>query len=241
VRAETRHSLKEDRFSKVTINAAEKTVHWTVEHQKTLTIAVVVALFVLGAGIGAWYYFNQQDQKASLELGQAIRTLDTPVRPAGSPPQPDFPTFGSTQERATTAHNQFQAIVDKYPHTHASEFARYFAGITASNMGDSASAERELKKVSSAGDKDLSALAKFALASLYRKTGRVKEAIDLYKQLSDKPTTSVAKSTVQLQLADLYQDQHQPQEAKRIYEQLQKDNPNTDVASIAGSKLAQLK
>jgi TolA-binding protein len=45
----------------------------------------------------------------------------------------------------------------------------------------------------------------------------------------------------QLELAALYQDRQQPQEAKRIYEQLQKDNPNTDVATIATSKLAALK
>ncbi|MBV8891976.1 MAG: cell division protein CpoB, partial [Acidobacteria bacterium] len=37
------------------------------------------------------------------------------------------------------------------------------------------------------------------------------------------------------------QDQQQNQQAKRIYEQLEKDNPNTEVASIASSKLAALK
>jgi tetratricopeptide (TPR) repeat protein len=108
-------------------------------------------------------------------------------------------------------------------------------------MGDNASAERELKKVSSSGDKDLAALAKFALASVYRKENRPKDAIDLYKQLAEKPTATVGKSMAQFELAALYQEQNQPQEAKRIYEQLQKDNPNTDVASIASSKLAALK
>src|SRR5581483_10458008 len=182
---------------------------------------------------GAWYYFNQQDQKASLEFGQAVRTLDAPLRPAGMPPQPDVPSFSSAQERATAARKQFEAIIAKYPHTHASEFARYFAGVTASSMGDTAAAERDLKEVSSSGDKDL--------AAVYRKSNRTKEAIDLYKQLSDKPTASVSKSMAQLELADLYRDQQQPQEAKRIYEQLQKENPNTDAASVASAKLAQLK
>ncbi len=40
-----------------------------------------------------------------------------------------------------------------------------------------------------------------------------------------KPTTSVSKVTAQLQLAELYQDSNQPLEAKRIYEQIKKDNP----------------
>ena len=241
MRAETRHSLKEDRFSKVTINAAEKTVHWTVEHQKTLMVGAVALLVIIAAVIGGWYYFNQQDQKASVDFGQAIRTLDTPLRPPNMPAQPGAPSFTSAQERATAAHKQFQAVADQYPHTRAGEFATYFSGVTASTMGDTATSERELKKISSSSDKDLAALAKFALAGVYRKTNRPKDAIDLYKQLIEKPTASVGKSMAQLELADLYQDQQQPQEAKRIYEQVQKENPNTDVASIASSKLAALK
>jgi predicted negative regulator of RcsB-dependent stress response len=241
VRAETRHSLKEDRFSKVTINAAGKTVHWTVEHQKTIVVGAIILLAVIGAVLGAWYYFNQQDQKASLEFGQATRTLETPVRPANTPAQPGVTSFTSLQERATEAHKQFQAVADKYPHTRAGEFATYFSGVTASTMGDTATAERQLKKISSSSDKDLAALGKFALAGVYRKTNRTKDAIDLYKQLLEKPTASVGKSMTQLELADLYQDQNQPAEAKRIYQQLQKDNPNTDIASIASSKLAALK
>lgn len=241
MRAETRHSLKQDRFSKVTLETAERTVHWTVEHQKTLIIGGIVVLLVILAGLGGWYYLNQQDQKASVEFGQAVRTLDAQLRPPNTPAQPGVQSFTSNQERATEAHKQFQAVVDKYPHTHAGEFATYFAGVTASTMGDNATAERELKKVSSSGDKDLAALAKLALASVYRRTNRPKDAIDIYKQLADKPTTSVGKSMVQLELASLYQDQQQPQEAKRIYEQLQKENPNTDVANIASSKLAALR
>ncbi|HET7209044.1 MAG TPA: tetratricopeptide repeat protein [Terriglobales bacterium] len=241
MRAETRHSLKEDKFSKATISFAENTMEWTTEHQNALIVAAVVLLVIVAAVAGVWYHFNQQDQKASVDFGQAIRTFDTPLRPAGMPASPEFPSFGSAQERAAAAHKQFQAVIDNYPHTHASDFARYFAGVTASAMGDNATAERELKEVSSARDKDLAALGKFALASLYRKMNRPKDAIDIYKQLADHPSASVGKATAQLELAGLYRDEHQPLEAKRIYEQLQKENPNTEVASVASSKLAELK
>lgn len=216
-------------------------MHWTVEHQKTLIAGGIVVLLVILAGFGAWYYFNQQDQKASVEFGQAVRTLDAQLRPPNTPAQPGVQSFTSVQERTTEAHKEFQAVVDKYPHTHAGDFATYFAGVTASTMGDNATAERELKKISSSGDKDLASLAKFALATVYRKTNRPKDAIDIYKQLAEKPTASVGKSMAEFELASLYQEQNQPQEARRIYEQLQKENPNTDVASIASSKLAALK
>ena len=48
MRAETRHQLKEDRFSKATLQAAEKTVDWTVEHQSKLIVAAI-AVIVLAA------------------------------------------------------------------------------------------------------------------------------------------------------------------------------------------------
>jgi TolA-binding protein len=240
VRAETRHSLKEDRFSRATINAAESAVHWSVEHKGKIIVAVIAAVVLIAAIGGGWYYFEQQDQKASIELSKAVRTLSTQVRPAGMPPQPDFPSFGSIQERATEAHKEFQAVVDKYPHTRSGEFARYFAGLTASTLGDNTSAEKDLKAVSSSRHSDLAALAKFALASVYRNTHRDKDAIDMYKELIDKPSTSVSKPAAQMELADLYQEKQQPQEARRIYESIQKENPNTELATLASSKLAEI-
>lgn len=241
MRAETRHSLKEDKFSRATISAAEKTVHWTVEHKGKLVTAAAIVAVVVAALLATWYYLQAQDLKASTEFGKAIRTLNAQIRPAGTPAQPDIPSFTSAKERATEAHKEFQAIVDKYPHTRASEFARYFAGMTASQLGDNAAAERDLKDVASSHHEDISALAKFALAAVYRKTNRDKDAIDIYKQLIAKPTRSVGKATAQLELADLYEEKQQPQEAKRIYEQVQKENPNSEVASLASSKLAGLK
>ena len=241
MRAQTRHSLKEDRFSKATINAAEMTVHWTVEHRKTLIAAGVALIVLVAAGFGVWYYLQQKDQEASVQLSKALRTMETPIRPAGAPAQPDQPSFASLKDRATEAHKQFQAVVDQYPHTRASDFARYFLGVTASDLGDNVTAEKNLKDVSSVRNADLAGLGKFALASVYRKMNRDKDAIDLYKQLIDKPTTSVPKSAAQMELASFYQEKQQTAEAKRIYEQVQKENPNTEIAQLAQQKIGELK
>lgn len=241
MRAETRHQLKQDRFSRATLEAAGATVHWTVEHKSKLVTGGIVALVLVVAALGAWYYLLQQDQKAGVEMGQAVRTLDTPLRPAGMPAQPDYPTFASAQERATEARKQFQAIVNKYPHTRSSDVARYFVGLTAATLGDQTVAERELKTVATQRNADLSALAKVALASVYRNSNRNKDAISLYKELIDKPTLTVGKTTAQLELAATYQADQQPLEAKRIYEQIQKENPGTEAAQIASGKLQDLK
>ena len=241
MRAETRHQLKQDRFSQATFGAAEATVHWTVEHKSRLILGGVALAILVAAAFGGWYYLNQQDQKASIQLNQAVRTLDTSVRPAGAPAEADQPSFASAKERATQAHKQFQAIADSYPHTRTAEFARYFLGLTASQLGDNTSAERDLKDVASSHNEDLAALAKMALATVYRNTNRTKDAIDLYNALIAKPTRSVGKATAQMGLAETYKSSQQPADAKRIYEQMQKENPASEVAQFATQKLQELK
>jgi predicted negative regulator of RcsB-dependent stress response len=241
VRAETRHQLKQDAFSRVTIGAAEKTAHWSVEHRNTLGIAGIVVVVIAAAAVGGWYYLSAQDEKASFDLSQAVRTLDTPLRPAGTPVQPDSPSFASAKERADAGKKQFQAILDKYPHTRTADMARYFLGVTSETAGDNAAAENNFKAVASTGNKELASVAKLALAALYANTNRSKDAVALYQQLINQPTVSVSKVTAELQMAELYQSTNQPLDAKRLYEQIKKDNPSTDAVQIATQKLAELK
>ena len=241
MRAETRHQLKQDTFSRVTIGAAEKTAHWSVEHRNTLIVGIVVAAAVIAAVAGGWYYMNSQDEKASFDLALGVRTLDTQIRPAGMPAQPDFPSFASAKERSDTAKKQFQALLDKYPHTRTADMARYFLGVTSETEGDNTAAEKYFKDVISKGNKEVASVAKLALASLYGNTNRTKEAASLYQELIDHPTTSVGKATAQLELAELYQNSNQPLDAKRIYEQIKKDNPGPEAVQLATQKLAELK
>lgn len=241
MRAETRHQLKQDAFSRVTIGAAEKTAHWSVEHRNTIAVAAIAMVVIIAAGVGGWYYLSAQDEKASLELTQAVRTLNTQLRPAGVPAQPDFPSFGSLKERSEAAKKQFQAIVDKYPHTRTGDTARYFLGVTSASAGDTAAAEQHFKDAIAKGNKELASVAKLALATLYGDTNRTKDAVVLYQELINQPTASVSKVTAQLQLAELYQNSNQPLDAKRLYEQIKKDNASPEAAQIATQKLTQLK
>jgi tetratricopeptide (TPR) repeat protein len=240
VRAETRHQLKQDKFSRTTLQVAEQTVHWTAEHKTKLMAGAAIAVVVIGAALGTWFYLEKQDEKASVDFTKAVTTLNSRIRPAGMPPQPEYPSFASLNERATEAHKEFQGIVDKYPHTHAADYARYFLGVSSSQLGDYAAAERELKPVSEFHNAELSSLAKVALASVYRNTNRNKDAIDVYKQLIQEPTATVGKSSAEIQLAETYQAAGMNADAKKQYEQIAKEAPQSEAARFASSKLEQL-
>ena len=241
MRAETRRQMKQDRFSKVTLEAAENAAHWSEEHKTKLAVIVIAVAVIAAIAFGGWYYVNTQDEKASAGFSTAVRTFETPVRPAGMPAQPGVDSFASTQERDTAARKQFQAIIDQYPHTHTADLARYFVGLTSSQLGDNAAAERSLQAAAGSSNADLAALGKFALASIYRGENKDAQAVDLYKQLIAKPTMVVSKPTAQLELAAFYESRKKPDEAKKIYDQVEKENPTTEAASLAQRRAGALK
>jgi len=236
VRAQTRRQLKQDRFAET----AKETYSWAVEHRGKLIVGGTILGIALAVGLGSWFYMQYREQQASMELGRAMRTYDAPIRAPGTPAAPDVSSFASARERAKAAEEQFRSVADKYRRTKAGQIARYFVGITAISAGDLGDAEGQLKEVSNSRDQDLASLAKFALASLYRNSRRPEQAIQIYKELSEHTTRSVSKNAAQLELASLYEP-GQPQEAKRIYEQIQKENPRGAAGEFASGRLQNLK
>ncbi|HET7748523.1 MAG TPA: tetratricopeptide repeat protein [Terriglobales bacterium] len=237
MRAEVRHQLKQDRFAVATA----ETVSWAVEHRKLLTTVGIIAGVVVAVVLAGYYYLQQQNQAASLAMAAAFRTYDAPIVPAGTPPQPGMPVmFNSAAERAKAAQPLFQKVAQNYSRTRNGEIARYFLALTDLDVGNSAAAEKQLQDLSSGHNQDLASLAKFALANQYRNNGRDAQAIELYKQLAAHPTTSVSKAQAQLGLAEAYSAK-QPDEARKVYQQIQKDNPTSPAAEMAATRLSALK
>jgi tetratricopeptide (TPR) repeat protein len=217
-----------------------ETVSWAVEHRKTLITAAVIAGIVLAIALGTWYYLQNQEQMASTELGHALRTYEAQIAPPGTPAQPGITTFPSARDRARAAQTEFRTIAAKYKHTHSGELARYFAALTDADLGNNSAAEQELKDLTGVHNQDLAALSKMALASIYRNMNRDSDAIALYKQLIDHPAPAVSKAQAQLELADVYAAK-QPQEAKKLYEQIAKENPTGPAAQLANTRIGELK
>ena len=236
MRSYTRHQLKQDSF---TTSTAE-TITWAVAHRSKLIAAGVVVAVALALLGGGWAYINYRDQQAQQQLSQAIEKFNEPIRPAGTPATPEVPSFGSVEERAKVTNAEFTRIADKYTLTQSAQVARYFAGATARDMGDTAAAEKDLQQVAGSRYSEIASLAKMALAAIYHDTSRNLQAVDLYKQLIDHPTVSVGKSTAQLQLASLYVSMARPEDARHLYEQMQKETPGSPVAQLAGQRLQEL-
>ena len=237
MRSTTRHQLKQNSFAETTV----ETISWAKEHEKQLTAAAIAVAVVVALAIGAYVFVNYRNQQANQELAGALQKYNAPIRPAGQPASPIELSYATGTERAKAANVDFIRIADKYSITRNGRIARYFAGITLHDMGDNSGAEKQLQQVAGGWDKETASLAKLALASIYNDAGKTQQAIDLYKALMDKPTITVGKTTAAFELASLYETDHQPLEAIKLYEQMQKDYPTSPVGQMAGQKLQTLR
>ncbi len=204
-----------------------------------LAAGVLLAVIILGV-LFALVQSHRSDV-AENQFGNAMQVYQTPISNPAQPAEPGVKTYASAAERAKAANPLFAAVADRYGSTEAGKNARYLAGVTLMEEGQNQSAEDTLKKVAGSWDKQLSSLAKFTLAGLYRQTGRDGQAIDLYNQIAAKPTTSVPAASAQIALAELYTAQGKTEQARKIYAQLiDKDKDAKGVAGV-GSTIASQK
>jgi predicted negative regulator of RcsB-dependent stress response len=94
-----------------------------------------------------------------------------------------------------------------------------------------------LKTASKAWDRNLSNLAKLALAGLYHQTGRDQQATDIYNALVAKPSETVSAAVAQLDLADLYADQGKQDQARALWAKVKDADKDGAAGSIAAQKL----
>lgn len=236
MRSQTRHKLKQDRFAAT----ATEAVSWTVEHRDKLLWGGLIAAIILAIVLGSWWYMQYRESAASAALSHAMSVYQAPLTAAGQPATGTEKQFATAQERAKAARDEFRHVAEKYGHTNPGEIARYFVGLTDIDLNQNQAAEQDLKKAAGARNSDVAGLAKMALASVYRTEGKTQQAIELYKEIADHPTAAAPKSVAQLQMAETY-EATDPRNARIVYQQIQKEEPNTAAAQIAQEKLATMK
>jgi tetratricopeptide (TPR) repeat protein len=236
VDTQTRHALKQDKL----ITATQSGLEWLESNRSGLLrwmIATVVVGGLAVAGAVVWY---QRSQAAQQLLSQAMDIYATPLATPGEPAPPGQTTYATAADRAAAAYPLFEKAANDYSWQSAGKIARYFAGVTEADMGKTAQAESELKQAANSASSNVAALARLALANLYAQDGNTSQAASMFQDLIAHPTSTVPKSAAQLQLAQMY-EKTDPNEAKRIYAQIEDQDKDTDAAQIAQQNLQKLK
>jgi hypothetical protein len=232
VDTQTRHALKQDRL----VDATRTSVDWFQDNRSTVIRSCLAAIICIALLIAGIVVYSKRSAEAELGFGEAMDTYNAPLAQVGQPATPGERTFPTAAARATQANQQFVQVADKYGLFEAGKTARYFAGLTAIDLGQTGPAETYLTKVADGRDASLASLAELALANLYQQTNRNSQAVVLLNRLIAKPTNTVPADAARLQLASLYEKTN-PSEANRIYAQLK--SSKSAAGQIATQKLQQ--
>ena len=227
-----RRDLKKDEFRETLVSGVES----VASHQQALWIVVTAALVVALAIFGWTSYTRRQTAKASLALDDAMKIFQARIRAPGEPADPVDPTYLDEKNKFTDADKKFLAVAAQYGRTKPGLVARYYAALSEEQMKQFPDAEKNLNQVISGGDENLSGLAKFQLAGVYQQENKGAQAVDLYKNLQDKPTLFVPKPMAMLALADYYR-KADPAQATKLYNQVKQEFPDAAEEADQGLEL----
>jgi predicted negative regulator of RcsB-dependent stress response len=232
VDTQTRHALKKDKFAQATATS----VSWVSGHRSGVLRWVISVVVVLALGIGGIVFWNVRTSAADTALGAAMDIYNAPLATPGAPPENGV--YNTAADRSRAANKLFVAVADKYGWLPEGAKAHYFAGITYQELGQTATAETELKAAEGSWDHNLSNLAKVALAGVYHQTARDPQAIDLYNQIIVKPSMTVSVGEAQLDLANLYVAEGKQDQARALWAKVKDADKAGAAGSIASQKLA---
>ncbi len=229
---QTRHALKKDKFAQATASS----VSWVSGHRSGVLRWAIAAVVALAVGIGGLVFWNLRTTAADSALGTALDVYDAPLATPGAPAENGV--YATSADRSKAANKQFVTVSQQFGWLPEGAKAHYFAGITYQELGQTASAESELKAAAGSWDHNLSNLAKLALAGVYHQTARDPQAIDLYNQLAAKPSETVSTSVAQLDLANLYAATGKQDQARALWAKVKDADKDGAAGSIATQKLA---
>jgi tetratricopeptide (TPR) repeat protein len=222
---ELKKQIKEDEI----VSGLQKLMAWTDGHRQEvrLTVGIVVLLGVVAGSVG--WYTSQRRQEASLAFAEALEVLRAPVTadlPAGSD-KPAGVSFATAEEKYKKAAAAFEGITRRYPSLLVGERARYFGALARLELGESAVAEPVLKEIAARREAGVlePALARLALAELYRQGGQLDKAIEAYRQFAGDSTAPLPRDYALMSLASAQEEGKKPAEARSSYERLLQEFP----------------
>ena len=228
----SRKELKKDEVRETLSHGAQA----VFAHQHQIWVYGGMALLVAIAVLGWRFYTQKQTAKGSAALADAMKVYQARIRTAAEPAQPDETTYLDEKNKYGDAEKKFTEVANRYSRTRPGQLARYYAALSLEKLNRYSEAENDLKTLESSGDESLSALARFKLAQVYDEDGKGPQAVQLYQQLSNKPTLFVPKPVVLLALADHYSGSD-PTQAAKLYKQVKDEFPDTQAAQQADERL----
>ena len=237
-RTERQH-LKENELRTFAKRAAE-----TVEARGRESMIILIAVGVVAAiAVGYFVWRERVQGKAHALLADAMTVAEARI---GPPPAPGTPAgglyFPTERERAQAALTKFKIAADAYPSTDAGIYARYQEAATTLALGNSMQAAGVYQQViNNAGDGFYGQMARLGLAEAQARAGQFDQAINTFKEMSQRKDGPLPVDGILMQLGKTYLEAGKRADAQQTFNKLVEEYPESPYASDAKRELDTLK
>jgi TolA-binding protein len=229
---QTRRDLKHDKF----VDEVGVLSGVVRSNARNLALAGAGALLLIAIIGGYFYYRSNREQAAQSKLGEAIATIDSPLKVDGQ--QIPNAQFKTDAEKNAKAEQQFKAVNHDYAGTDAADVAELFLARLAATRGDVAAARPKLQAFVDAHPNDvLASSARYSLYQMRIDNGEAgKVAAELEQQLSGSEQLLPPDSILSL-LAKAYQVQGNSQKTRETFRRIVTEYPDSPYAADAQRQL----
>jgi tetratricopeptide (TPR) repeat protein len=210
-------------------------------------------LVLAGVVFGVLSWRNREQTQGQDLLAAAMVTLNTAVVPVTQPTAPgEAPaaasigatgTFSTEEQKLNAALPKLRAAADAYPDTEAGITARYHLASSLASLGQQKDAIAQFDEVSKRAGADTlyGRMAQLGKADAQAQSGQVDAAIATWKALADKKDANLPQDAILMGLARAYQTKGNTQEARKIFNQIVDDHPESPYVADARKELETLK
>src|SRR5262245_58450869 len=247
-RQERRH-LKENEL----IHTIEATREFMETRQREIGMGIVAIVVIAAIGVGAVWY-RQRSQSRGVELlADAMVALNARVVPAGAKPTgEDIPaaaslgatgSFATEGAKLTAALPKLQAAADAYPDSNAGITARYHLAGALAALSRHDEAIKQFEEVARrAGSGSLyGRMARMGKADTQVRAGQVDAAIATWKEMAASTSGDFPVDAILMELARAYAQKGDKEEARKTFNQLIDQHPNSPYTAEARTELDNLK
>lgn len=195
-------------------HALTSTEHFIERYQKTITIAIIAVLVVVGGWLGfRRFIVEPRDDEAKSQMFAAEQYFE----------RDSF----NLALNGDGNYLGFLDIIDDYGITRTAGLAHYYAGISYLNLGDFESAIEHLKKFK-LNDKLIRTIAIGAIGDAYMELSEQSKAIDHYLKAAKRKPNSFTTPLYLMKAAEIVEKSGSPAKALVYYREIKEKYPESN-------------